>query len=107
MVKRKALTSASRDCFGFANNIYEEAFKELYNLSSYKRPFETLCYLFVTMAGMVCMLDVHGKRQTAKKTSPTVCVLPSVHLCERTCIACERENLRHFCIGGIEGLEAK
>lgn len=55
---------------GFANNIYEEAFKELYNLSSYKRPFETLCYLFVTMAGMVCMLDVHGKRQTAKKRLP-------------------------------------
>lgn len=67
MVKRK---TRSRDCFGFANNIYEEAFKELYNLSSYKRPFETLCYLFVTMAGMVCMLDVHGKRQTAKKLLP-------------------------------------
>ena len=39
MVKRK---TRSRDCFGFANNIYEEALKELYNLSSYKRPFETL-----------------------------------------------------------------
>ena len=67
MVKRK---TRSRDYFGFANNIYEEAFKELYNLSSYKRPFETLCYLFVTMVGMVCMLDVNGKRQTAKKLLP-------------------------------------
>ena len=59
IVKRK---TRSRDCFEFANNIYEEAFEELYNLSSYKRPFETLCYLFVTTAGMVFMFDVNGKQ---------------------------------------------
>lgn len=54
MVKRKA---RSRDCFGFANNIYEEAFKELYNFSSYKRPFETL--LFICYYGWHSM---HGGR---------------------------------------------
>lgn len=67
------------------------------------------CYLFVTTAGIVCMVDVKGKRQTAKKLLPpsAVCRLPSVHLCEHTYIACEQENLGHFCIGGIDGLEAK
>lgn len=54
MVKRK---TRSRDCFGFANNIYEEPFKELYNLSSYKRPFETL--LFICYYGWRSM---HGGR---------------------------------------------
>lgn len=28
------------------------------------------CYLFVTTAGIVCMVDVNGKRQTAKKLLP-------------------------------------
>ena len=54
MVKSK---TRSRDCFGFANNIYEEAFKELYNLSSYKLPFETL--LFICYYGWHSM---HGGR---------------------------------------------
>ena len=66
-------------------------------------------YLFVTTAGIVCMVDIKGKRQTAKKLLPpsAVCRLPSVHLCEHTYIACEQGNLGHFCIGGIDGLEAK
>ena len=74
MVKRK---TRSRDCFGFANNIYEEAFKELYNLSSYKRPFETLC-LLLWLAWYACWtFTANGKQQKnfSHRLRSAVCTL--------------------------------